>query len=83
MSTTEDLKAAVEAALAGKWERAHGIVQQHEDDATACWIHAILHKIEGDAANSRYWYARSEGHAYDDEPDATAELRSVRARLTG
>jgi hypothetical protein len=29
-------------------------VQQDEDDPLSCWIHAVLHKIEGDAGNSRY-----------------------------
>ena len=44
----QELMRAVDLALAGDWERAHGIVQKHEDDATACWVHAVLHKIEGD-----------------------------------
>jgi hypothetical protein len=44
---------AIEAALAGDWGRAHEIVQEL-NDPLACWIHAILHKMEGDAGNSRY-----------------------------
>ena len=39
---------AIDAALAQDWHRAHHIVQQYEEDAFACWIHAVLHKIEGD-----------------------------------
>jgi hypothetical protein len=39
--------------------RAHKIVQADEADATSCWIHAVLHKIEGDIGNSRYWYRRA------------------------
>lgn len=42
----------------GDWARAHGIVQEI-DDATAAWIHAYLHRKEGDAANAGYWYARA------------------------
>jgi hypothetical protein len=57
MAGTEDLTRAVELAGAGDWEAAHRIVQAHED-RTAYWLHALLHKIEGDEANSRYWYAR-------------------------
>lgn len=69
---------ALDAALAGDWERAHEIVQAMADPL-ACWIHAILHKIEGDSANSRYWYARSAGRGYADFADARAELEAARA----
>jgi hypothetical protein len=69
---------AIDAALAGDWERAHQIVQAM-DDPLACWIHAILHKIEGDRANSRYWYGRSAGRSYPDFADPTAELEAARA----
>jgi hypothetical protein len=55
----DDLLKAIELALAGQWDAAHNIVQQYEDDATASWIHAVLHKIEGDPDNSRYWYGRA------------------------
>ena len=81
MALREDLIAAVDAALAGRWEDAHALVQRHEDDATSCWIHACLHKIEPDEANSRYWYRRS-GHAYEAYADATAELAAIKAALT-
>ena len=53
---TDRLLEAVDAALEGDWERAHGIVQQF-DSPLAFRIHAVLHKSEGDVANSRYWYA--------------------------
>jgi hypothetical protein len=76
-----DLVRAVDLALAGDWSGAHAIVQAHEDDATACWIHACLHKIEGDAENSRYWYRRS-GQFFESYPDAKAELAAIRAALT-
>lgn len=38
-----DLIKAVELALAGEWDAAHQLVQHYEDDATAAWIHAVLH----------------------------------------
>ena len=38
----EDLRKAVELALAGKWDAAHELVQQYEDDATASWIRNLL-----------------------------------------
>lgn len=67
---------AIEAALAAEWEMAHEIVQEL-NDPLACWIHAILHKIEGDGANSRYWYARSAGRRYEDFADPQAELKAA------
>ncbi|HNC50629.1 MAG TPA: hypothetical protein PLO14_00115 [Accumulibacter sp.] len=69
---------AIEAALAGNWERAHAMVQEL-DDPLACWVHAILHKIEGDAWNSRYWYSRAEGRRFDDFADPRAELHAALA----
>ena len=76
-----ELKAAVDAALADDWRRAHMIVQRYEDDPLACWIHAVLHKIEGDAANSRYWYARTD-RRYEDFADPKAELAAIRQAVS-
>jgi hypothetical protein len=81
MATRQDLIAAVDAALAGRWDEAHTLVQKHEADATACWLHACLHKAEPDEANSRYWYRRS-GHSYEEYPDPKTELAAIRAALT-
>jgi hypothetical protein len=77
----EELHHAVELALAGKWDAAHEVVQQYEDDATAAWIHAVLHKLEGDLGNARYWYRRADrmDHVVD-EP--RAELVVIQAELT-
>jgi hypothetical protein len=77
----QNLIRAVELAIAGDWQAAHTIVQQHEGDATSCWIHAVLHKIEGDAENSRYWYRRA-GQSYEAYGDAKAELAAIKAALT-
>lgn len=74
------LLAAIDAALAGDWHAAHRIVQQDEHDPMACWIHAVLHKIEGDAWNSRYWYART-SHRYEDYGSAEAELHAIRSEI--
>ena len=81
MAIRAELTRAVELALAGDWKAAHAIVQQDEEDATSCWIHAVLHKIEGDADNSRYWYRRA-GQSYESYPDANAELAAIKAVLT-
>lgn len=75
-----ELKTAVEAALKGDWHAAHNIAQEYSD-GTANWIHAVLHKIEGDAWNSRYWYARGTGHQYEDYSDSTLELKAILSTL--
>jgi hypothetical protein len=77
----QDLIRAVDLALAGEWNGAHEIAQQDEADATSCWLHAVLHKIEGDAANARYWY-RLAGQAYEAYADPKAELAAIKAVLT-
>jgi hypothetical protein len=72
---------AVEFALAGDWDSAHGLVDDIENDPTACWLHACLHKIEPDEANARYWYRRS-GQFYESYADPRAELAAIKAALT-
>ena len=76
----EELQQAIDLALAGKWEAAHQIVQAYEDDTTASWIHAVLHKIEGDLGNSRYWYRRA-GRSENVDGEANAELAAIQAEL--
>lgn len=44
----------------GDWEAAHRVAQDIED-ADGSWIHAYLHRKEGDAGNAAYWYRRA-GH---------------------
>lgn len=78
--TAADLMQAVDLALAGEWERAHAIVQQEETDPMAAWIHAVIHKIEGDLENARYWYRRA-GRRADDGRDSHDELLEIRSHL--
>jgi hypothetical protein len=42
----------------GDWIQAHEIAQA-EESADAAWIHAYLHRKEGDTANAAYWYNRA------------------------
>jgi hypothetical protein len=75
-----ELRRAVELALAGDWDAAHHLVQQYEEDPTAAWIHAVLHKIEGDPGNARYWYRHADQmNHFADEP--MAELAVIKAGL--
>ncbi len=41
-----------------KWDNAHKLIQD-VDDKNAAWIHAYLHRKEGDIANADYWYSRA------------------------
>jgi len=53
-----DLATTVQAlwwAAKGDWDKAHKIVQDDES-AEAAWVHAYLHRVEGDLPNARYWY---------------------------
>jgi len=42
----------------GNWDKAHDLIQDINDN-TAAWIHAYLHRKEGDSGNARYWYHRA------------------------
>lgn len=42
----------------GDWEEAHNLAQDiHTPDGS--WIHAYLHRVEGDIGNAQYWYHRT------------------------
>jgi len=42
----------------GEWHKAHTLIQDVEDK-NAAWIHAYLHRKEGDISNADYWYHRA------------------------
>jgi len=56
----------------GDWDRAHKIVQD-EPTAEAAWVHAYLHRVEGDLGNAGYWYRRAGRPAADDAVEAEWE----------
>jgi hypothetical protein len=67
-----ELEAALAAlwwAAKGQWDQAHKIVQD-EDDANSAWVHAYLHRVEGDLGNAGYWYRRA------GQPVATGSLET-------
>ncbi|HZP75777.1 MAG TPA: hypothetical protein VFB45_06510 [Pseudolabrys sp.] len=47
--------AAMWWAAKGDWDRAHKLVME-ADGADAAWVHAYLHRVEGDLGNAQYWY---------------------------
>jgi hypothetical protein len=42
----------------GDWEMAHRVAQDVKD-ASGAWVHAYLHRKEGDESNAAYWYRRA------------------------
>ena len=42
----------------GDWAGAHEILQ-NDDSLNGAWVHAYLHRVEGDAGNAAYWYRRA------------------------
>jgi hypothetical protein len=40
------------------WERAHALVMD-EGGKDCAWVHAYLHRVEGDLGNARYWYRQA------------------------
>jgi hypothetical protein len=75
-----ELRRAVAQALAGDWQAAHLIAQKYEDDDAASWIHAVVHRMEGDLANARYWYRRV-GRELRDDVGTAEELREIEELL--
>lgn len=60
------LKAMWRAAK-GEWDAAHGLAQSDES-TEAAWVHAHLHRVEGDLSNAGYWYRRA------GKPEAESDL---------
>ena len=71
--------AALWWAAKGDWDAAHRIVQD-EDTREAAWVHAYLHRVEGDLGNAGYWYRQAGRPAAKDTLEAEWE-RIVSALL--
>jgi len=63
----------------GDWDKAHGIVQD-DGGADAAWVHAYLHRVEGDLGNAGYWYRQARKPVATDTIEAEWE-RMVSALL--
>ena len=50
---------AVELLEAGAWQQANEIVQE-DKSVLAAWLHGIVHTLEGDLDNARYWYRKAD-----------------------
>jgi hypothetical protein len=76
-----DLVRAVELLEAGDWQAAHQIVQK-ETSELAAWLHGIVHTLEGDLGNARYWY-RKTGRPFPGPDAVREEIAAARQRLGG
>ena len=64
----------------GDWESAHRVAQE-VDDRHGAWVHAYLHRKEGDLGNAAYWYGEAHQPVATDGLDA--EWARIAAALLG
>jgi hypothetical protein len=67
--------AALWWAAKGNWDQAHKIAQ-NQDTAASAWVHAYLHRVEGDPGNAGYWYRQA------GQPVAAGSLETEWERIT-
>jgi Tfp pilus assembly protein PilF len=73
------LAKALEHLAAGEWQPAHEIVQA-DKSVLAAWMHGIVHTIEGDLDNARYWYRKAD-REFPGAGAVKQEIAAARARL--
>jgi hypothetical protein len=66
----------------GDWDRAHELAQEGKDEAAGAWVHAYLHRKEGDFGNARYWYGKASRPPVEDAP-LEAEWEEIVRGLLG
>jgi len=76
----KDLRQAVALLAQGDWRAAHAIVQEDEESRLFCWAHGIVHLMEGDVPNARYWY-RAAGRALRPDYSIDEEIAALSATL--
>lgn len=81
MSATEGLLRAADLLAGGDWQGAHPIVQDDPSELAA-WMHGIVHLLEGDTSNARYWYGQA-GRPFPAVGAVHEEVEAVRAALRG
>jgi hypothetical protein len=77
----EPLARAVALLESGAWQEAHAIVQEQRSELAA-WLHGIVHTLEGDLENARYWYRRAR-RAFPGPEAAATEIAQARRALEG
>ena len=74
----EGVELALWYAVKGDWDMAHNIAQEIHTEI-ASWVHAYLHRQEGDINNAHYWYhsARKEAYSGSLETELNAIIKSI------
>jgi len=73
-----ELNKAIDYLKAGDWQLAHELVQKDEESALACWAHGIVHLMEGNEANARYWF-RKAGQPVRERPSIAEEIKALKS----
>ncbi len=73
------IKKAIQALETNDWDAAHEMVQKM-DSIEARWLHGIVHMIEGDVDNARYWYGRA-GRPFSQDTKVEEEIRALKEKL--
>jgi hypothetical protein len=80
-ASDDPLVRALARLEAGDWQAAHAIVQE-QDSPHAAWLHGIVHTLEGDLDNARYWYGRA-GRPFRGRAAAGDEIAAARRAISG
>lgn len=75
----DPLAKAVRHLEAGEWRAAHALVQR-DASALGCWAHGLVHLIEGDLENAKYWYRRAR-RPLPHGNTAAAEIAALKASV--
>ena len=80
MGAPRVLRSAVAHLERGDWKAAHEIVQKDEESPLSCWAHGIVHVMEGDLPNARYWYRQAK-RLFPNEFSVPAEIAALKEML--
>ena len=69
------ISTAIRHLRRGDWQKAHGIVQ-NDNTEMGFWAHGIVHLLEGDVGNARYWFRRA-GRPFPRGRDASTEIDAL------
>ena len=69
------LNTAIRHLKNGDWAKAHAVVQ-NDPSHMGCWAHGIVHMLEGDLGNARYWYRRAH-RVFPKDADAQSEIAAL------
>ena len=73
------LNTAIRHLKSGNWQKAHAVVQNDASEF-GCWAHGIVHMMEGDIGNARYWYRRAHRN-YPMNGDTANEIAALTKAL--